>query len=198
VGSSYFFVAVVQDQMPASQHCRPARGCLPQSWLTIIVTALGYRIPATLAEWRHFAFFSLFNTLIPFVLIVWGQTRATGGMAAILNASAPLFGIFLAHLLTHDEKLSRNKLVGILIGIVGVGILVGSDFAVVTSADVLARLALLAAPLMYVLANIYARARLGHLPAVRHRHDADGRLRSSSPCPWRWRSIGHGPGPCRP
>ena len=68
--------------------------------------------------------------VLPFLLIVWGQARATGGMAAILNASAPLFGIFLAHMLTQDEKLSWNKLAGILVGIVGVGILVGYDFAV--------------------------------------------------------------------
>ncbi len=77
--------------------------------LIAIVTSLGYRMPATLAEWGHFAFFSTFNTLIPFALIVWGQSRATGGMAAILNSSAPLFGIFLAHLLTHDEKLSAQQ-----------------------------------------------------------------------------------------
>jgi len=162
-GSSYFFIAVVQDQMPAFSIVA-LRAVSASVVLFVIVRALGYRIPASLAEWRHFAFFSLFNTLVPFILIVWGQTRATGGMAAILNASAPLFGIFLAHILTHDEKLSRNKLAGILIGIIGVGILVGSDFAVVTSADVLARLALLAAPLLYVLANIYARVRLGHYP----------------------------------
>ena len=92
--------------------------------------SLGYRLPATLAEWRLFIGFSAFNTVLPFVLIVWGQSRATGGMAAILNATAPLFGIFLAHMLTHDEKLSWNKLAGILVGIAGVGILVGYDFAV--------------------------------------------------------------------
>jgi drug/metabolite transporter (DMT)-like permease len=118
-----------------------------------------------LGEWRLFILFAAFNTVLPFLLIVWGQSRATGGMAAILNASAPLFGIFLAHLLTHDEKLSGPKLAGILVGIVGVGILVGYDFAVGSRADVLARLALLAAPLCYVCANIFVRRKLGHYPA---------------------------------
>ena len=98
------------------------------------------------------------------MLIVWGQARATGGMAAILNATAPLFGIFLAHLLTHDEKLSLNRLAGILVGIAGVGILVGYDLAVGSRADVLARLALLAAPFCYVCANIYARRTFGNYP----------------------------------
>jgi len=162
-GSSYFFIAVVQDQVPILTVVA-IRGVFASIMLIAIVTSLGYRMPATLAEWGHFAFFSTFNTLMPFALIVWGQARATGGMAAILNASAPLFGIFLAHVLTHDEKLSPNKLAGILLGVVGVAILVGSDLAVMSTADLLARLALLAAPLLYVLANIYARNKLGEYP----------------------------------
>lgn len=162
-GSSYFFVAVAGDEVPILTLVA-IRGVAASLMLIAIVTALGYRMPATLAEWGHFAFFSTFNTLIPFALIVWGQSRATGGMAAILNSSAPLFGIFLAHVLTHDEKLSANKLAGIMLGMVGVAMLVGSDLAVVSSADLLARLALLAAPILYVLANIYARNKLGEYP----------------------------------
>jgi drug/metabolite transporter (DMT)-like permease len=162
-GSSYFFIAVAQPELPALTIA--ALRTIPASLaLMTIVLSLGYRMPATLAEWRLFIFFATFNTVLPFVLIVWGQARATGGMAAILNASAPLFGIFLAHILTQDEKLSGNKVAGILLGLVGVGILVGYDFALGDADDVLARLALLAAPLCYVLANIYARNRLGQYP----------------------------------
>jgi drug/metabolite transporter (DMT)-like permease len=162
-GSSYFFIAIAQPEVPpltlAALRTLPASAAL-----LLIVLSLGYRLPATLAEWRLFILFAAFNTVLPFVLIAWGQARATGGMAAILNATAPLFGIFLAHLLTHDEKLSLNKLAGIVVGIAGVCILVGYDFAVGTQADVLARIALLAAPLCYVCANIFARNRLGHYP----------------------------------
>lgn len=162
-GSAYFFIAIAQPELPpltiAALRTIPASAAL-----LLIVLSLGYRLPATFAEWRLFLLFSAFNTVLPFVLIVWGQARATGGMAAILNSTAPLFGIFLAHLLTHDEKLSWNKLAGILVGMAGVGILVGYDFAFGASADVLAKLALLAAPLCYVCANIFVRTRLGHYP----------------------------------
>lgn len=162
-GSSYFFIAVVGAELPALTIA--ALRTIPASLaLLAIVLALGYRLPATLSEWGLFVLFSVFNTVLPFVLIVWGQARATGGMAAILNASAPLFGIFLAHLLTHDEKLSLSKVAGILVGMAGVGILVGYDFAAGSRADVMARLALLAAPLLYVCANIFARRRLAAYP----------------------------------
>lgn len=162
-GSSYFFIAIAQPELPAFT-IAALRSVPAAVALLVIVLSLGYRLPATWPEWRTFILFSAFNTLLPFVLIVWGQARATGGMAAILNSTAPLFGIFLAHLLTRDEKLSANKLAGILVGITGVAILVGADFVVGSRADVVARLALLAAPLCYVCANIFARTRLGHYP----------------------------------
>jgi len=162
-GSSYFFIAVVQPELPAFT-IAALRTIPAAAALLLIVLPLGYRLPATLAEWRLFIAFSAFNTVLPFLLIVWGQARATGGMAAILNATAPLFGIFLAHLLTHDEKLSWNKLAGILVGVAGVGILVGYDVAAGASADLVARLALLAAPFCYVSANIFVRRRLGRYP----------------------------------
>ena len=162
-GSSYFFIATVQGQVPpltvAALRTLPAAAVL-----LLIVLSLGYRLPATLAEWRLFIGFSVFNTVLPFLLIVWGQSRTTGGMAAILNATAPLFGIFLAHMLTHDEKLSWTKAAGILVGIAGVAVLMGRDLLAGASADLLARLALIAAPLSYVCANIFVRRRLGGYP----------------------------------
>jgi drug/metabolite transporter (DMT)-like permease len=162
-GSSYFFIATVNSEVPpltiAALRTLPAAAVL-----LVIVLSLGYRLPATLAEWRLFIGFSVFNTVLPFLLIVWGQSRTTGGMAAILNATAPLFGIFLAHVLTHDEKLSWRKAAGIVVGIAGVGVLMGRDLLAGASADLLARLALIAAPLSYVCANIFVRRRLGGYP----------------------------------
>jgi drug/metabolite transporter (DMT)-like permease len=162
-GSSYFFIEVAQPELPAFTIA--ALRTIPASAaLLLIVLSLGYRLPATLAEWWLFAAFSAFNSVLPFLLIVWGQSRTTGGMAAILNATAPLFGIFLAHLLTHDEKLSWSKVAGILVGMAGVAILMGGEIVAGASADLLARAALLAAPFCYVSANIFARRRLGQYP----------------------------------
>src|SRR5262245_3530676 len=162
-GSSYFFIAAVQAEVPALTMAA-LRAIPATAALLVIVLSLGYRLPATLAEWRLFIGFSMFNTLLPFLLIVWGQSRATGGMAAILNATAPLFGIFLAHMLTLDEKLSWRKAAGILVGVAGVAVMMGRDLLAGASADLLARLALLAAPFCYVCANIFVRRRLGSYP----------------------------------
>lgn len=162
-GSSYFFIAIVQAELPAFT-IATLRSLPAIALLMTIVLSLGYRLPATWSAWRLFIFFAIFNSVLPFALIVWGQRQVTGGMAAILNATAPLFGVFLAHALTHDEKLSWNKVAGILVGLVGVAVLVGYDLAVGSTASWLARLALIGAPLLYALANVYARTRLASYP----------------------------------
>src|SRR6478672_1051610 len=81
-----------------------------------------------------------------------------------INATAPLFGIFLAHLLTHDEKLSWVSKWARKMPNRGAVALMGRDLLAGASADLLARLALIAAPLCYVCANIFVRRRLGGYP----------------------------------
>lgn len=165
-GSGYFFIAMVHGEL--SVIAITALRTLPAAALLLaVVLALGYRLPAEWRQWRLFLGFALINAFIPHLLVVWGQSRATGGMAAILNATAPVMGLFLAHVLTRDEKLSANRLAGVLAGLTGVAILVGADMTLGSGLDILARLALLGAPLCYVVANIVARTKLSaHHPFV--------------------------------
>jgi drug/metabolite transporter (DMT)-like permease len=70
---------------------------------------------------------SLLNNVIPFSLIVWGQTHIASGLASILNATTPVFTVVMAHFLMPDEKMTRNRLLGVLVGVVGVAVLIGPE-----------------------------------------------------------------------
>ena len=74
-------------------------------------------------------FFSmgLLNNVIPFLLIAYAQETITGGLASILNANTSFFTIFLASLFLKDEKLTSYRLLGIIIGIIGVIVIVGFE-----------------------------------------------------------------------
>jgi len=93
--------------------------------LDLCVWAAGHRLPRALRAWGAFALLGALNNLIPFSLIFWGQTRIASGLAAILNASTPLFTAVLAHLLTRDERLTPGRLAGVLLGLGGVALMVG-------------------------------------------------------------------------
>jgi drug/metabolite transporter (DMT)-like permease len=97
------------------------------------------------------------NNAIPFSLIVWGQTRIESGSAAIFNATTPIFAGVLAHFFTKDEKLSTNKIIGMLVGFLGVYLMMKPELRDGLSWRGLGQIAVLGAALMYALAGIFAK-----------------------------------------
>lgn len=75
--------------------------------------------------WREGLVFGTINGALPFTLIAWGETHIDSGVAAIANASVPIFVALLAVKFNPGERSRGLKLAGILIGLVGVGILAG-------------------------------------------------------------------------
>jgi drug/metabolite transporter (DMT)-like permease len=97
------------------------------------------------------------NNVIPFTLIVWGQVHVASGVAAILNATTPLFGVVVAHFSTRDERMTPLKLVGVVIGIAGVAAMVGGAAVRELGSGVAGQLAILAAALSYAVAGVFGR-----------------------------------------
>ncbi len=106
------------------------------------------------------------QNLIPFSLIVWGQVHIDSGLASILNATTPLFAVTLTHLLTRDERMTRGRAAGVLLGLAGVAVLVGPEALGLFGAQGLAQLAVLGAAFSYACAGIYGRRFKGLPPAV--------------------------------
>jgi len=109
---------------------------------------MGYRHPKSPGVWLAFFGMGLLNNVIPFVLIVWGQSQiASGlasGLASVLNATTPLFTVIVAGLMLHDENITWIKLVGVAIGFVGVLIMIGVP-VVGEGGNILAQVAVLIA-----------------------------------------------------
>jgi drug/metabolite transporter (DMT)-like permease len=125
--------------------------------LLLAIHLAGGRLPRAWAAWRIFAGMSLLNNLVPFALILWGQKHIASGLAAILNATTPLFAAVLAHGLA-GERLTAHRLAGVLIGLLGVAVMMGPDVvAEGFGGDVLAQLAVLAAAFSYGLSSLYGR-----------------------------------------
>ena len=59
-----------------------------------------------------FLVLALLNNVVPFVLFAWAQEAIDGGLASILNATTPIWGVLVAHLFTADEKATPAKVAG--------------------------------------------------------------------------------------
>jgi drug/metabolite transporter (DMT)-like permease len=102
--------------------------------IRLLVGALGLLAivpfkPAVMAGWtarlRGFFIVAIFNAIIPYIAISWGEEQVTSGMAAILNATTPLVIIIVSHWWPGGERLTWKKAGAVLVGFAGVLILVG-------------------------------------------------------------------------
>jgi drug/metabolite transporter (DMT)-like permease len=107
--------------------------------------------------WCSFFAMGALNNVLPFSLIFWAQTHIDSGLAAILNATTPLFTIAVAHLFTRDEKMKCHKAAAALVGLGGVAILIGPHAMSGLRTDVWGQVACLGAALSYAFAGIYGR-----------------------------------------
>ena len=112
-GGSFFFVGVAVKEMPPLTIvlCRVA---LASIILLAIVYLKGDKMPSSPGLWGAFIIMGALNNLIPFSLIVWGQTHIESGLASILNATTPIFSVVLAHFFnqrrtTHNESDFRRS-----------------------------------------------------------------------------------------
>lgn len=113
--------------------------------------------------WRPGLVFGIINGALPFTLIAWGETHIDSGVAAIANASVPIFVAILATRFNPGERSSGLRLAGIIIGLVGVGVLAGVD---PTGGvwGVIGTLAVVLASFSYACGGLYGQKAVGHQP----------------------------------
>ncbi|WP_319405925.1 DMT family transporter [uncultured Desulfosarcina sp.] len=155
-GGSFFFVGVAVKEMTPLTIVLCRVGFASMILLTV-VRLTGRKIPTSAGVWGSFFVLGALNNLIPFSLIVWGQTHIDSSLAAILNATTPIFSVVLAHLLTREERLTANRMAGVLVGWVGVAVLIGIESLGGFGIQVLGQLAVVVASLSYACAAIYGR-----------------------------------------
>lgn len=176
-GGSFFFIGIAVKALPPITIVA-LRVSLAAIALLVIVRLMGLSMPRDRRVWLAFFGMGLLNNLIPFSLIVWGQTHIASGLASILNATTPLFGVIVAHLLTDDEKLTVNRFAGVVVGFLGVAMMIGPAALGGLGSNLVAQLAVLGAALSYSLAGVFARRfkRMGVAPIV----TATGQVSASS------------------
>ncbi|MFZ1042080.1 MAG: DMT family transporter [Anaerolineales bacterium] len=113
-------------------------------------------LPRTFKGWMPFLILGISNLAIPFFLISWGEQVIDSGVAAILDATVPLFAIVIAHLGLSDDKMTVPKVAGLLMGFIGVIILMSKSIGT-SIGPILGQLAVVLASMFYAGSSVYAR-----------------------------------------
>lgn len=155
-GGSFFFarIAVAEIQPLVLVLFRVAIAALA---LHVYLAARGPSFRLALPYAGSFFVLALLNNVIPFSLIFLGQTELGAGLASVLNATTPFWTVMLANAMTADEKLSWNKIAGVLLGIAGTAVMIGPGVIAGLGGPVWAKFALVGASVSYAFALIFAR-----------------------------------------
>lgn len=164
-GASYLFIKVIVAEVPVLTLVA-GRVTLATVIMWGILRARGLSLPRSRRMWGAYAMLGFLGAALPYSLISWGEQYIPSGLASLLQATTPIFTVILAHFLTDDEPVAMAKIIGVIIGFVGVGILMLPDPSTGLRADLLGQLAIVGSSLCYAGVAIYARSRLRGQPPL--------------------------------
>ncbi|MCF4165877.1 DMT family transporter [Zavarzinia compransoris] len=163
-GGSFFFTGIAVRELPPFTIVTLRVGIAALALLGFLALQ-GRRLP----RGRDFVLacigMGFLNNMVPFSLIVTGQGWIASGLAAILNATTPLFAVVVGHVLTDDEKMTPARLGGVVTGFLGVALMLGPALGG-AGQHLAGMIAVLGAAFSYACAGVFGRRfrRLGIAP----------------------------------
>lgn len=165
-GSTWFAIKVGLRDLPPISFAG-IRFALAALILYAIVTAKGLRLPRARRDWRLLLWTGVLSITINYALVFWAELHISSGLAAVLNATIPLFGLPLAHRVLAAEPMTPHKVVGVVLGVLGVVIVFSAELSGSTPLSAWASAGVLVASLAGAQAGVMVKASGTHLhPAV--------------------------------
>jgi len=161
-GSNFMFIKLGVAEVPPATLVA-TRLVIGAVILVAVVRALGYTFPSIGRAWMPYVVLAVVGNCMPFWFITWGQTSIDSALAGILMAIMPLTTLLLAHFFVAGEHMTRNRVLGFLLGFVGIVVLMGpAALAGLGGApiEVLAQLSVLAGALCYAANGVIIRVTL--------------------------------------
>ncbi len=163
-GGAFFCVGIALVELPPLTVVL-ARVGIAAVFLLVLSWILGHSLPRSLSAWTPFLVMGVLNNVLPFSFLNAGQTMVSVGLASIMNAMTPLFtALVMASF--REERLTTNRVVGVLIGVVGVAVVVWPD-ALSNDARLLGIGLCLSGALSYGFAVLWGRRYLADVAPVK-------------------------------
>jgi len=166
-GSSFFFIEIALEEVEPSFLIILRLASAALVLVPVLAVRMGPRVALgrLRAGWRPLLVLGTINAAIPFTLIAWGQKHIDSGIAAIANASVPIFVALLAIRFRPSEKVAGFRALGIVAGLVGVAVLAGAN-PEGGWWPVAGTLAVVAAAFMYAVGALYGQAHVQSLDTL--------------------------------
>lgn len=155
-GSSFLFIKVALESITPIT-IAAGRIALAATVLLAILRINGVRLPAPGRVWIFICAAAAFGNVLPFAFISVGEQYVDSSLAAIMMAAIPLYTALIAHFLTTDEGLTVEKIVGVIIGFIGVVILIGPSALLELGQQAMAQIIISTGAVCYALSGVLSR-----------------------------------------
>lgn len=157
-GSSFLLIRVGVEEMSATQVVF-IRATIAMVGLNAVRYLRAKPFPRDFVTIRAIIFIGIGNAAIPYTFISLGEQVISSGMAAVLQATAALFTLVIAHFAFDDERMTNKKVIGLILGFSGVVVLSSTSFEAggLDTATLLGQLAIVCASIFYAIFTVYSR-----------------------------------------
>ena len=163
-GSSYLFIKIAVTEIPPITLIA-MRVAGAAAFLLAVMRLRNEKLPRDLRSWKMLLLQAVFNSIGAWTILARGQQYVDAGLASVLNSTSPIFVFLFTATVTRHESLGGRKLLGALVGFLGIVLIVGFDALRGLGAQVAGQLACLTGAALYACAAIYGK-RFNFLSAV--------------------------------
>src|SRR5262245_50346065 len=156
-GSTWLFIKLGLNDLPPLTFAG-IRFLFASSILVAIILARGVRWPRKRTEWLLIAVVGWLQFTLNYGLVFWGEQRIPSGLAAVLQSTFPAFGLVIAHFYLPEEPITRKKVIGVLLGIIGVGIVFSDQLSFAGKAALAGSVALVLSAFCGSYGNVLVKA----------------------------------------
>jgi drug/metabolite transporter (DMT)-like permease len=165
-GSTWLFIKLGLEDLPPVSFAG-IRFVIAAAVLICIAAARRSPIPRRASDWGLIALTGILAFTVNYGLLFWGEQHVSSGLAALLQATIPLFGLVIAHRFLPAERMTIAKVVGVLLGVAGVGVIFSNQLSAGGRLALWGSAAIVVGALAVAFANVAIKARGGHFdPAV--------------------------------
>jgi drug/metabolite transporter (DMT)-like permease len=157
-GSTWLFIKLGLRDLPPISFAG-LRFVLAAAILWAVVLMRGVPLPRRARDWGFLAVTGILQFTLDYGLLFWGEQRTSSGLAAVLQATIPAFGLVFAHFMLPDERLTLPKVSGVVLGILGVGLIFSDQLAAEGREALRGSVAIVAAAASVALANVLVKRR---------------------------------------
>jgi drug/metabolite transporter (DMT)-like permease len=165
-GSTWIFIKVGLEDLPPLSFAG-IRFVVAVVLLAGVVLARRAPLPRSRADWALIAAVGILSFTINYGLLFWGEQHVSSGLAAVLQATIPAFGLVFAHVHLPGERMTPAKVAGVALGIFGVAVVFSNQLYSGGRMALWGSVAIVVGAFSTAYGNVLVKARGGHLdPAV--------------------------------